>query len=173
MQKISLIAAVGKNRVIGNHGRLPWSLPADMKYFRDATRGHAVVMGRKTYESVGHPLPDRTNIVVTRQEGYSAPGCVVVASLDDAFAKAAEVAEIADGAKSTNDEIFVIGGGELYKESIARADKLYITQVAAAPEGDAYFPEIDPAVWRERQRTHGVIDEANRIPHDFVVFEKI
>lgn len=129
--KISIIVALGHNRVIGKDGKIPWHVSEDLKRFKRLTTGHAVVMGRKTYESIGKPLPNRTNIVITR--GVSSPaGCIAVHSLDEALARAREVEK---------DEIFVIGGGEIYRQAIGLADKLYLTVVHKEFEGDAFFPD--------------------------------
>src|SRR6185437_14278417 len=122
--RISLIAALAENRVIGMQNRLPWRLPADLRRFRELTRGHAVIMGRKTYESVGRLLPDRQNIILTRQRGWNVPGALIVSTVDQALA--ASVA----GER----EVFVIGGGEIYREFLSHADRLYLTWVDAQPE---------------------------------------
>ncbi|OGZ00162.1 MAG: dihydrofolate reductase [Candidatus Liptonbacteria bacterium RIFCSPLOWO2_01_FULL_52_25] len=158
---ISIIVAMGKNRVIGNGGNIPWRLPADLKHFKEATMGHAVVMGRKTYESIGKPLPGRTNIVITWQKDYAAPGCVTAASLNEAFKKAGV------------GEVFVIGGAEIYREAMPRVDKLYVTLIDRDFEGDAYFPEIDPNEWRVSSRKEGATDEKNPYPYSFLTFERI
>ncbi len=129
---ISLIAAMGKNRVIGVGGTLPWKLPADMKRFRWLTAHHPIIMGRKTFESIGKPLPNRTNIVVTRQPEFSALGCIITPSLEAAIEKAVA----APGA----DEIFIIGGGEIYKQAMNIAGRIYLTVIEKEFEGDAYFP---------------------------------
>jgi dihydrofolate reductase len=142
---VSLLVAVAANGVIGRDNRIPWRLPEDLAYFKRLTLGHPVVMGRKTYESIiaslGKPLPGRTNIVVTRQPGFSAPGCTVAASFDAAL----------DAARAAN-EVFVIGGAEIYRLALARADRVYLTRLDAAFEGDTFFPALDPAEWREASR---------------------
>lgn len=163
---VSLIAAIGKNNELGRGNQLLWKLPADMQHFRDTTRGHAVIMGRKTFESIGRPLPDRENIVVTRQKGYYAPGITVVHSLDEALRFAALEQGKHFEEKQEETEIFVIGGGELYKEAISRAQKLYITRVDdAVPDADTFFPEIGPE-WKEVTREAYTKDAENL--HDFV-----
>ena len=144
--RIALIAAIGKNRELGRSGELVWHLPDDMRHFKELTLGHPVIMGRKTWESLPErfrPLPDRTNIVVTRQEGYTAEGATVDASLEDALASAA----LADGV----DEIFIIGGGELYAAALPLADRLYLTLVEATADADTFFPpyEQDFAITKE------------------------
>lgn len=137
-----MIAAVGENGVIGAGNAIPWRLPTDFAHFKRTTMGKPLIMGRKTFESIGKPLPGRTNIVVTRQAGYQPDGVVVVGSLAAALDHARVVAAT-DGA----DEIVIGGGGEIYREAMSLADRLYITHVAAAPAGDATFPSIDPESW--------------------------
>jgi dihydrofolate reductase len=139
---IALIAAVAENGVIGADGQIPWRLPSDFAHFKRTTLGKPVVMGRKTFESIGKPLPGRANLVVTTREDYRPEGVEVCSSLDAALARAGEIAS-RDGV----DEVMVIGGGEVYRATIGIADRLYITHVAVSAEGDAHFPQIDPAVW--------------------------
>jgi len=129
---ISLIAAMASNRVIGNKGDIPWKIPGEQKLFKKITLGHTVVMGRKTYESLGRPLPGRTNIVITRQKDYQAPGCKVVNNLAAALA----------ACSPDEQEAFICGGGQLYHESIGMADKIYLTVIPREISGDTYFPEI-------------------------------
>ena len=135
--KISAIVAVSENNVIGKDNRLIWRLPADMKFFKDKTTGHCVITGRKNYESIPEkfrPLPDRKNIVVTRQKDYQAPGAIVVNTLDDAIAVAREQQET---------ELFIIGGGEIYRQAISLCDIIYLTRIHANFEGDTFFPELN------------------------------
>jgi dihydrofolate reductase len=139
---IALIAAVAENGVIGSGGEIPWRLPSDFAFFKRTTLGKPVVMGRKTFESIGKPLPGRSNLVITRQPGYQPEGVEVFSAIDAALKRAREIA-----ARDGVDEIMVMGGGEVYRATIATADRLYITHVAASPEGDAHFPPIDPEVW--------------------------
>lgn len=163
---ISMIAALAKNRVIGKDNDLPWRLPDDMKYFMQTTKGHHVVMGRKNFQSLPpkfSPLPHRTNIVVTRQLNFQAPGCVVVNSIDDAIDKAA-------GANET--ELFVIGGAQIYEQALAKADRLYLTEIDAEVEGDTHFPKIDPSKWKEVMRKHHDVDDRHAFAFDFVVYER-
>ena len=163
---ISLIAALSKNRVIGKNNDLPWSLPDDSKYFMQTTKGHHAIMGRKNYDSIPQkfkPLPNRTNIVVTRQSSFIAPGCIVVNSLDRAL-------EIALG--NGEQEAFVIGGAEIYRLALAQADKLYLTEIEAVIEGDTFFPEFDKGAWHEVSRTKHLADERHPYSFDFVVYEK-
>jgi len=145
--RIVLVAAVGENNVIGYHGQLPWRLRSDLKRFRKLTMGKPVVMGRKTFESIGKPLDGRTNIVLTRDLALKVPGGVLATSLDAALSYARE-----DARKRGVDEIMVIGGSDVFADSLPLADRLEITHVHVAPEGDVYFPPIDPAVWREVMR---------------------
>lgn len=159
--RVSLIAALAENRVIGRNNTLPWRLPADLKRFRRLTTGHPVILGRKNYESIGRPLPERTNIVVTRDRGYRAPGCVVVDSLDAAYAAAGDAAEI-----------FIIGGAELYAQTLARADRLYLTLVHAMVPGDTYFPEFDRAEWVEIERERREPDADHAHAYSFVTYDR-
>lgn len=160
---ISLIAAVAKNGVIGKSGTLPWDLPDDLQYFRNVTAGHAVIMGRKTHEAIGRPLPKRLNIIITRHKDYSAPGCVVVGSLAEALAKV----------PPEESETFIIGGAEIFKEALPElADRLYLTEIHADVDGDTYFPEFDRSKWREISRKEGIVDEKNTLPHTFLTYER-
>lgn len=140
--RVSLIVGMAENGVIGRDNALPWHIPADLQYFKRATLGKPVIMGRKTFESIGRPLPGRTNIVLTRQPGFAAEGVRVAATLADALQQASQQAE-ADGV----DELMVIGGAAVYAEALPLADRLYITRVHQCPEGDARFPEPDQACW--------------------------
>jgi len=158
---ISLIAAVAENRVIGDGNALPWRLPADLKHFRELTTGHPVIMGRRNFESMGRALPQRKNIVVTRQATYDAPGCMVVGSLDEAFSACREAPQI-----------FIIGGSEIYTQTVDRADRLDLTWVHASVPGDTYFPEIDWTPWREASRIHHPPDERHRYAFSFVTYER-
>jgi dihydrofolate reductase len=139
---IAMIAAVADNRVIGAAGRIPWRLPSDMAFFRRMTMGKPIVMGRKQFESVGRPLPGRSNLVVSRQAGYQPEGVIVINDLEAALEHGRTIAAM-DGTA----EAMVIGGGEIYAEAMAAADRLYITHVALRPEGDIVFPPIDPGEW--------------------------
>lgn len=139
---IAMIAAVAANGIIGDHGRLPWRLPSDFAFFKAQTMGKPLLMGRKTFESIGRPLPGRTNIVITRQRGYQPDGVLVIDDLEAALEHARSIA-VADGA----DEVMVAGGETVYRAVMPKADRLYITHVELAPEGDARFPAIDPEEW--------------------------
>jgi dihydrofolate reductase len=142
--KLSLIVAVSRNNVIGINNQLPWHLPEDLRYFKSVTMGKPIVMGRKTYDSIGRALPGRTNIVITRDEAWSAPGVEVAQTLERAL-KLAEQACEAAGAS----EVMVIGGEQIYRMTIDFADRLYLTQVEAEVEGDAFFPEISSEAWHQ------------------------
>jgi dihydrofolate reductase len=148
---VAMIAAIGENRVIGADGAIPWLLPTDFLHFKRMTLGKPLIMGRKTYESIGRPLPGRTTIVVTRRQDFAVPGVLVCHDLDAALVAAQEIA-LKDGAS----EVMVGGGAEIYRETMPRADILYITHVAASPEGDARFPTIDSSVWEIVQR-HDIV----------------
>ena len=166
--KIALIAAYAQNQVVGIDNKLPWHLPEDLKYFKACTTGKAIIMGRKTYESIGRPLPNRTNIVISRSSDYAPEGVKVVNSLDAAIELAAAVNEI-----NGIDEIMVIGGAMIYEMALPKADRLYLTHVHAKVEGDAYFPEVDFSNWRETQRADYAASETNPYDYSFVVYDKI
>lgn len=155
---IAMIAAVAANGIIGDHGRLPWRLPSDFAFFKAQTMGKPLLMGRKTYESIGRPLPGRTNIVVTRQRGYQPDGVLVIDDLEAALEHARSIA-LADRIE----EVMVAGGGTIYRAVMPKADRLYITHVDLSPEGDARFPAIDPEEWEvtgEPEVPRGVRDSA-------------
>jgi dihydrofolate reductase len=139
---IALIAAMASNRVIGRDNRMPWHLPEDLKYFKATTWGKPIVMGRKTFESLGRPLPGRTNIVVSGQSGLILPGATVASSIDQAL-ELAQAKARQDGV----DEVMVIGGETLYRQCLDRADRLYLTRIESEPDGDAWFPAFDEALW--------------------------
>jgi dihydrofolate reductase len=152
----SIIAAMAENRVIGLNNKMPWDLPADRRRFHRITRGHPVILGRKTFESIGRSLSLRTNIVLTRQQGYSAPGCIVVHDLASAFA-----------ACTGTDETFICGGEVVFRETIALVDKIYLTIIHREIEGDAFFPDI-PSCFTELERKSA----EDTIPYDFVLFQR-
>ncbi len=163
---ISIIVAIAENNVIGNDNCLIWHLPADLKYFKEKTTGHCVITGRKNYESIPkkfRPLPNRTNIIISRQKDYYAPGAAVVGSIDEAIEKAKQ---------SGREEIFIIGGAQIYEQTMHLADKLYITKIYHSFEGDAFFPEIKPGEWKETEPIKGIVDEKNKYDHDFIIYEK-
>jgi dihydrofolate reductase len=168
--KIVLVAAIGENNVIGRDGQLPWRLKSDLQHFRDLTIHKPVIMGRKTYVSIGKPLKERTNIVVTRDANFSAPGIVMAPSFEAALELARADAQArglarADAQVRGADEIAIIGGSGIFAAAMPQADRLEITHVHAAPEGDVFFPPIDQAVWREVSRV-----EHTAGPHDSAGF---
>ncbi|MDH3979636.1 MAG: type 3 dihydrofolate reductase [Gammaproteobacteria bacterium] len=160
--KISIIVAMAANRVIGHENRLPWHLPADLQHFKQITMGKPILMGRKTYESIGRPLPGRTNIVITRDESYTAEGCMVVHSMEEAMQAAGD-----------SDEVMVIGGAEFYQQVLPQADVLYLTLVEGEFEGDAFFPEINEDEWREVERSDFGSDEKNPHAYSFVRMDRV
>ncbi|MEJ2059907.1 MAG: type 3 dihydrofolate reductase [Gammaproteobacteria bacterium] len=159
---LTLVVAMAHDRVIGRDNEMPWHLPADLKHFKSITLGKPVVMGRRTYESIGRPLPGRLNIVITRDHGYEAPGCTVVASLDAALAAAGDA-----------QEVMVIGGANLYAQVIERAERMYLTLIDAELEGDTHFPEYDAQAWRVCAREPHSADEKNAYPYEFVTLERV
>lgn len=158
---ISLIAAVAENGVIGSKNALPWHLPDDLRKFRAITTGHTVITGRKNYESIGKPLPNRRNIVVSRQRDYEAPGCEVVHSLDEALATAV-----------SESEVFVIGGAEIYRQALPLASRLYLTEIHASVAGDTRFPTFARGEWQETGRDFHAADERHAHAFSFVILER-
>lgn len=154
---LSVIVAMAKNRVIGIDNTLPWRLPEDLKHFKALTMGHHIVMGRKTYESIGKPLPGRTTVILTRDAAYRMDGCLTAGSLDGAIAACGD-----------DPEIFFVGGAELYAQVLPRADRLYLTEIQAEYAGDAHFPEVDPGRWREIDREAHV--NAEGLGYHFVTY---
>ncbi|WP_163268152.1 dihydrofolate reductase [Chelativorans alearense] len=163
--KLSLIVAIAKNGVIGRAGGLPWRLSTDLKRFKALTMGKPVVMGRKTWESIGRPLPGRLNIVISRDPAYSAEGAVTAGSLDKALEEARARAGDAE-------EICVIGGGEIYRQALARADILHVTHVEAEVEGDATFDEIEPDLWQVISSEAVPEGEKDIYPTRYVVYQR-
>ncbi|GMQ29920.1 dihydrofolate reductase [Algoriphagus confluentis] len=162
--KIILIAAVASNQVIGKDNQLIWKLSSDLKRFKNLTSGHYILMGRKTFESLGKPLPNRTHLIVTRNPEFHAPeGHYSFPNLEEAvvFCNKLEV-----------EKLFIIGGGEIYKQALSFCDTLEITEVHAYPEGDTFFPTIDPKDWEETERENFTADERNEFPYSFVTYEK-
>ena len=158
---LAIVAAVAANSVIGGDNRLPWRLPADIKRFRALTSGHSVIMGRKTWDSIGRALPDRQNIVVTRRAAFSATGAEIASSLAEALARV-----------RLPSPAFCIGGGELYREALPRACLLYLTEIGRAFEGDATFPHVDPREWREVDREARVEHAADGFAYAFVTYRR-
>jgi dihydrofolate reductase len=159
---ISLIWAMDDNRLIGSNNGLPWKLPADMKWFRQHTLGKPIVMGRKTYESFGaRPLPERTNIVITRDPDYRSDDAVIVHSVDEAIQEAGDA-----------EELVIIGGASFYEQMLARADRLYITHVQGRFEGDAWFPDFDLDDWQEVERQSHAADDRNSHACTFIIYDR-
>lgn len=165
--KLALISAMSRNRVIGRNNALPWYLPEDLKYFKRVTMGKPVIMGRKTRESIGRPLPGRSNIIVSRNTRFEADGARVVHSLDEAIAMARNIVLINGG-----DEAVVMGGAEIYRQALPLADRLYLTRVHAEVEGDTFFPEFDAGQWLEIGREDFPASGANPYDYSFVILER-
>ncbi len=159
--RISAICAMSENRVIGNHNQLPWHLPADLKHFKKITSGKPILLGRKTYESIGRPLPDRCNIVITRDMHFQAPGCLVVNSIEHALE-----------AVAYSEEVFIIGGALLYHQTLSMIQRLYMTLIHQNFDGDAFFPDIDLHEWRETERIDHQADAENPYAYSFIVLDK-
>ncbi len=159
--RVSLIVAMAKNRVIGANGAIPWHLPEELKRFKRLTLGHHIIMGRKTWESIGRPLPGRSSVIVSRQRGYSVPGAKIAHSLDEAVA-----------ACGNDSEIFVIGGAELYAQALPRAGRLYLTTIDAEVAGDTLMPEFDLAGWREVSASPFPADAQHQYSFRCVVYER-
>lgn len=166
--RIALVVAVAENGVIGNDGALPWRLSSDLKFFRKITMNKPVIMGRKTYDSIGKPLDGRDNIVVTRNRKFQAPGIVVAFDLEQALRLARERA-----AERGANEISVIGGAEIYSLVLPQADIIHLTEVHAAPEGDTLFPEFDKTTWREVSRVRHSAGTKDSADFSFVVLERV
>jgi dihydrofolate reductase len=166
--KVALIVAAAINNVIGRDNQLPWHLPQDLKYFKAKTLGKPVIMGRKTYESIGRPLPGRPNIVVTRNQAWSAEGVSVVTSLADALALAGQLME---HQHEQLQEAMIIGGAEIYRSALPLADRIYLTRIDLQVDGDAYFPQLNQQEWMEVSNLPGEGDGA--VPHRFLVYERV
>ena len=163
---VSLVVAAAENGVIGREGQLPWQLPADLKHFKALTLGHPVVMGRRTFDSIGRLLPGRTNIVLTGHPGWTPPvGVLVAHSLPEALALAAT--------QPGGDEICVIGGGEIYRQALPGAAVVYLTEVhTTVPDGDTFFPTLSPTEWREETRQRHPADDRHAVPYSFVTLRR-
>lgn len=163
--RLSILVAMAKNRVIGKHNALPWHLPPDLKHFKALTMGHHIIMGRKTYESIGKPLLGRANVIITHQIGYQAPGATVVHSVDDAF-------NVCQDCSSMSSEGFIIGGAELYGQTLDLCQRLYITEIQQDFEGDTFFPEFNLDDWNEIAREkHHLADQSN-LEYHFIVLDR-
>lgn len=158
---ISMIAACAENRAIGKDNGLMWHMPEDLKFFKRKTKGHHVIMGRRTFESFEGTLPKRTNIIITRRKDYSAPDCLVVHSLEEALNSVKE-----------DEEPFIVGGEQIYRMGMDVADRLYITWIHERFDGDAHFPEIDPEIWEVTEREDRDPDEKHEFPYSFVTYER-
>ena len=159
----SFVVAASENNVIGKNNQLPWNLPNDLKFFKNTTWAMPVIMGRKTFESTGKPLPGRTNIVITRRKDWKADGVIAVNNMEEALKAAADT-----DAK----EAFIIGGGEIFKDNITTVDKIYITRVHAFIEGDAYFPEIDPTQWKLVSNLDFSTDDRHKYAYSFQLWQR-
>lgn len=160
MRRISLIVAMAKNRTIGINNTLPWRCPEDLKHFKALTMGHHMIMGRKTFDSIGKALPGRTSVIVTRNKNLSIEGCVIAHSLQEAI-----------NACAGDEEIFIVGGAELYAQSLALVDTLYITEIQQEVEGDAHFPEFDKSRWQETSRELRTQETPQPLAYHFVTYQ--
>lgn len=159
--RISIISAMASNRAIGIRNTLPWQLPEDLKYFKALTMGHHIVMGRKTYDSIGKPLPGRDTVIVTRNADYAVPGCLAVNSLDAALT-------VSHG----DTEVFFVGGAELYRQALAIAHRIYLTEIQRVFDGDAFFPEFDTSQWVETTRDKHRTEGPNGFEYHFVIYDR-
>jgi dihydrofolate reductase len=172
--RIAIIVAFADNRVIGRNKQMPWHLPADLKYFKRVTMGKTVLMGRKTFESIGKPLPGRTNIVITRQADWRADGVEVVHSLAEGIEFAAATLPLSnDPLNNGKEEVMVIGGAQIYREALPKAQRLYLTRIHARFEGDTFFPQIRGEEWREVGREDHQAEPANPYDHSFIVLDRV
>ena len=156
---ISAIAAMADNRIIGKNNQLPWHLPADLKHFKALTTGHPILMGRKTFESIGRPLPNRVNIILTRNPNYTATGCIIVTSIEAAL--------------NAHNELFVIGGADVYRECLPHVQHLYLTIVHHHFDGDTYFPELNMHEWQESSRIRHEPDAENAYAYSFITLQRL
>lgn len=159
----TIVVAMGEKNEIGADNKLLWHLPKDLKHFKDLTSGHPIIMGRKTYESIGKPLPNRTNIVVSRKKNWFQEGILIVGSIKEAL----------KFAKKIDENVFIIGGGNIYEQTMDIADKLEVTLVKAQLEADTFFPKIDPKIWKLKEEFHHGKDEKNEYDFSFQTYEKI
>lgn len=159
--RLSIITAMAANRVIGIENRLPWHLPEDLQHFKTLTMGHHIVMGRKTYDSIGKPLPGRTTVIITRNMDYAVPGCIAVNSIDAALT-------VCHG----DSEVFFVGGAELYAQALHIAHRIYLTEIKRDFPGDAYFPPFDPSQWDEVSREKHTTTNSEPYDYHFVVYDR-
>ncbi|GLB57871.1 dihydrofolate reductase [Cytobacillus sp. NCCP-133] len=159
---ISLMWAMDENRVIGKDNKLPWHLPEDLKFFKRTTMGHPIAMGRKTWDSIGRPLPGRENIVITRNKSFSCDGCTILNSIE----------ELRKYSGDKEEEIFIIGGAEIFKAILPSADRLYLTMIYDQFEGDTFFPELDIGNWELISKEKGIKDETNPFDYEFLIYKR-
>lgn len=162
MNQISIVVAISENNAIGKDNQLLWHLPADLKHFKNITTGHTIIMGRKTYDSIGKPLPNRRNIIITRQKDLNLEGVEVVNSLEEALSLSKD-----------EEEVFIIGGAEIYKQSVAVSHRIYLTRVHQEFEADAFFPELDNESWKEVEKVDHLPDEKNKFAYTFSTLERV
>ncbi len=160
----SMIAAMGKNRVIGQNNQMMWHLPLEYKYFKETTMGHCLIMGRKNYEAQGRLLPGRTNIIVTRKKDFEVDGAIIVHSIEEGL-------EVARGHQET--EVFIIGGGEIYRQSLDLVDRIYLTEVDFDQEGDVYFPNFDESLFEKKELMHQGVSEKNKLAWTAYLYKRI
>lgn len=159
---VSLIVAADENNLIGASGAMPWHLPDDLRHFRNMTTGKPIVMGRRTFEAIGRPLPNRDNLILTRNPDYRADGCRVVGAMD----------EVEQAVAGDCPELMVIGGAQIYALALPAADRIYLTRIHAQFSGDTWFPTIDPDAWEQVSCQHGSVDERNQYPHSFITLQR-
>jgi dihydrofolate reductase len=160
---ISIVVAVSENQVIGKDNRLLWRLSNDMKFFKNLTMGGVLIMGRKTFESIGKALPGRENIIITRQKDWTADQAIVTENIEDAMTKA----------RATEKDIFIIGGGEIYKQTLDKAERIYLTRVHTQIEGDTFFPTLDESIWTLKNKQEYTADEKNEYAHSVEIWERV
>lgn len=160
---LKILVAFDENRVIGKNNALIWHLPADLKRFKALTTGHVIIMGRKTFESIGRPLPNRTTVVISRQQDLKIEGVILAHSVEEAILKAKSI---------SRDDIFIVGGAEIYQLSLPLADQILVTQLHDIFEGDAFFPEISPAIWEVAKQERGITDEQNAYQFSYITYAR-
>jgi len=160
---LKILVAFDENRVIGKNNTLIWHLPADLKRFKTLTTGHVIIMGRKTFESIGKPLPNRTTIVISRQADLKIDGAIITHSVEEAILKAKSI---------TREDIFIVGGAEIYALSLALADQILVTQLHDIFDGDAYFPEIPSESWEVTEKERGITDEKNAYQYSYITYSR-
>ena len=158
---VSIVVAIAQNNAIGKNNQLLWHLPADLKHFKQITSGHTIIMGRKTYDSIGRPLPNRRNIVITRNTGLTIEGAEVVTTLEDALALC-----------DNEDEVFIVGGAQIYEQALAKTHRIHLTTVHQNYDGDTFFPEIDKQVWKVINSEYHTPDEKNVVAYTFSTLER-